>query len=84
MSTTFKFSAVVEFEIDPDTAAALLVELPYHPRVGEWISEHHPIREQNCIYNAGSLKEALGRHLANNKVNECRQLTLSSDNQPTT
>lgn len=84
MSNLFKFSAVVEFEIDPDTAAALLVELPYHPRVGEWLAEHHPIKEQESSYNAGNLKTALGRHLAETKVDECRQLTLSADNKPTT
>ena len=80
MKETFRFSACVDFSIDEDTAAALLVEgTEGNKAVALWLSNNLPAIEEPCGVNARALKEALGHHLAKKKVDKVRQLTMSCD-----
>jgi len=77
---TFRFSAVVDFEIDEDAAAELLVEgTERNKALTEWLVKNHPAQEEPCSVNARALKESLGRHLAAKKVEACKQLTICCD-----
>lgn len=77
MSTkTFTFSAVVDYEIDETIAATLLVMHGGGRAVEEWLSNHCPKMGESS-YNANQLRESLGKYLAEKRVEECRQLTMS-------
>lgn len=75
----FTFQVVVDFEISANEAASLLAENEGEKTVSEWLSNHSPVNEGLAHYNAGKLKDALGKYLASVKVEECRQLTMSAD-----
>ena len=77
-SGKFKFLATVYFEIAPDEAAALLMENDGLCSVCNWLADHKPMKEDMDSCSASSLKEALGKHLAERKIDERRQLTLQA------
>lgn len=75
---TFTFPAVVKFEIDPDTAANLLVESDPSEALTAWINTQH-VAENSGVYNATNLREALGTYLAEKKVSQARLLLPCTD-----
>lgn len=79
----FRFQAVVDYEIDTGVASGLLAENGGVRSVSEWINKNNPIDEgDGGTFNASNLRDALGRHLAKESINQARQLTMSAD--PTT
>ena len=72
---TFRFQAVIEFEITPQEAASLLAENDGRQTVPEWLHQHCPVLELDSHYNANAMKQALGKHLAEQSVESARQLT---------
>lgn len=80
--TQFTFQVIVDFKITVTEAAALLAENDGTPSVSEWLSKHTPEDEIMDTFNARALKEALGKHLAESKVQEARQLCMSAGSQP--
>lgn len=72
---TFRFSAVVTYEVTEEEAVQLLSEdRGDGDYVNKWLSENCPVRERESVYNANEMKSALGRHLAARRVEEVRQL----------
>jgi hypothetical protein len=73
----FTFSAVVLFEIDEDEAASLLAEERNGLPVNNWLASHSPVAEEEAdLYNTSQLKTALGKHLAQRKIESTRLLTM--------
>lgn len=75
--TTFKFSAVVNFEITVMEASRILACGDGGRSMAEWLGEHLPCPDRHEAYCESQLKSALGKHLADQRVEEARQLTLS-------
>lgn len=72
---TFTFQCVLRFEIDPETAADLLVESDPTQTVHNWLLTQKP-SSKDIPYsgNAEELKTKLGRYLVEKKVDQARQL----------
>lgn len=81
--TRFNFSAVVNFRITVAEASQLLAINDGVPSVSEWLSNHSPEFEPLDNYNAGQLKESMGKHLAKVKVEEARLLTMPVETKET-
>lgn len=75
---TFRFTAAVDFEITPDAAASLLVESDPSRTVAAWLEARRPASASG-YYNMNSLREAMGKYLAERKVCEARTLLPSAD-----
>ena len=76
---TFRFTAVMQFEIDPDTAAGLLVESDPAKTVHQWLLSQRPSDDIPYSGNAGELRTRLGAYLAEKKVGQMRELLPSAD-----
>lgn len=77
---TFSFQAVVRFEIDPETAASLLVESDPTKTVHDWMRSQNPSpKDPPWSGNAEELRAQLGKYLAEKKVDQARQLLPSTD-----
>ena len=74
----FRFMATVYFEITPDEASAILMENDGLCSVCNWLADQKPMKEDMDSVSASSLKGALGKHLAERKIDERRQLTLQA------
>lgn len=77
---TFTFQCVLRFEIDPETAANLLVESDPTETVYNWLLTQKPSSMDDAYSgNANNLKHDLGKYLAEKKVNQMRELLPSAD-----
>lgn len=73
-SGSFHFTAVVQFEIDPDTAASLLVESDPVKTIHQWLLSQRPSDDHPYSGNAEELRTKLGLYLVDKKVGQTREL----------
>lgn len=71
---TFRFTAVVQFEIDPDTAAGLLVESDPTRTIHQWLLSQRPSDNHPYFGNTEELRTKLGLYLVEEKVGQTREL----------
>lgn len=84
MNTTpngiFTFQCVLRFEIDPETAANLLVESDPTETVHAWLMTQRPSANDNPYSgNAKNLRDGLGQYLSDKKVAQARALLSCTD-----
>jgi len=75
-----EFQAVVRFEIKEQEAVNILASGDDNQQAiatSVWFSNHCPSPEIEEHYNRGLIKEALGKHLAESRIEAARQLTLN-------
>lgn len=75
---TFTFRAVVDFEITVEEAAHILSDPMPNAAMNQWLIRNSPASDGFDEYNTGKLKEALGVCLAQQKVNDCKLLAVST------
>ena len=81
----FQFSACVDFEIDSEKAAHLLSDPQPNLAVIDYMAEQHCAVPRAKLgpyvgtHIADELRKALGAHLAERKIDECKQLALPAD-----
>lgn len=75
---TFTFAAVVSFEIDPETAAGLLVESDPSETLSRWINQAK-VKEDSGGYNTGNLRSALDAYLGAKAIEKARLLLPCPD-----
>lgn len=77
---TFTFQCVLRFDIDPETAASLLVESDPTIAVHIWLLTQMPSSKDSPYSgNADDLRNKLGKYLADKKVSQARALLPCSD-----
>lgn len=76
---TFRFTAIVQFEIDPETAAGLLVESDPIKTVHQWLLSQQPSDNHPYSGNVGELRTKLGLYLVEKKVSQTRELLPTGD-----
>lgn len=75
-----RFLATCFWLIDPEEAAQLLAENSNGAPVNEWLSQHPPIMDDAFdMLATGNLKSALGKYLAERKIEETRLLTMPAE-----
>lgn len=75
---TFTFAAVVRFEIDPDTAAGLLVESDPSKAISAWINQAH-VKENSGDFNTTNLRDGLNVYLGEKAIEKARLLLPCTD-----
>lgn len=76
------FQAVINFEIEASEAVRILAAGDRRQQgvaLSEWFADHYPTPETEEHYNLGVVKTALGSYLAEERVEEARQLTLPAE-----
>jgi hypothetical protein len=79
MTKTFKFDGVVNFEITVAEAAQILSIQDNGQSMAEWLGTHLPSPDNSEHYCREQMRTALGQHLAQQRVEEARQLTMPAD-----
>ena len=73
---TFKFGAVVNFEITVAEASQILATGDSGRSMADWLGKHLPCPDSSEGYCERQMKESLGQHLAEQRIDEARQITM--------
>lgn len=78
---TFTFQCVLRFEIDPETAANLLVESDSTKTVHNWLLTQLPTAKNDYPYsgNVAELKRELSNYLGEKAIEKARLLLPCTD-----